>query len=557
MTLLDAPKEADVIGPPRWVTPSLDVKEGRDPLGLQTTTIDRLMPRLLPGILELSRRARYFSFYAFLLDLYREQRRTPTGAALSDFIKSREWEFGLAVLNCPHECDSSPVGAQKLRGVVGHREPPYPRGQSVESPFGGFGLYYRSPLSDMGLVARSGTLLGDAPIPIDVLYDNERAHRLADTFREAVKDTEYFRTWMMRSDPLPREVLVEYARVACLCQLNEREAERNAVFHAMFGSDPDDESQETPPPEDDADDAEVIPRSTAVIQRRRSVAHYLCLIEANPDVPDNDGSYRDALWSPPPTRSPEETVVAGQWAALIAKDIWQESLCSIWSEFCRRGLNATLARDGVGLSWDETRTLVESMVGGPPTLNAGIHSAELLSLVSDGRVTLGDAMPQDIAATSLEQLRSATASADTATSGLIVLLELHRRASNRTDLGWSNAASLRSAWQPSVAAVLAELTTHLETGPALVDTLWWIVQTFIIGVHERIAYSKLPEHTFRFRWEDGRVQFYDNGVGRFPLAATRNEPLAWLTWDLGFWNRESGHPKLTARGRDFVDEVFG
>jgi hypothetical protein len=69
-------------GGPRWVAASLDVKEGRDPLGLQTTTQDRLMPRLLPGILELSRQARYFSFHAYLLDRYRELRLPADGNLL-------------------------------------------------------------------------------------------------------------------------------------------------------------------------------------------------------------------------------------------------------------------------------------------------------------------------------------------------------------------------------------------------------------------------------------------------------------------------------------------
>jgi len=59
---------------PAWIVASLEVNEGRDPLGLQTTTQDRLMPLLLPGILELSRRARYFSFHAFLLAEYRDRR---------------------------------------------------------------------------------------------------------------------------------------------------------------------------------------------------------------------------------------------------------------------------------------------------------------------------------------------------------------------------------------------------------------------------------------------------------------------------------------------------
>jgi hypothetical protein len=35
---------------PRWIAASLEIKEGRDPLGLQTTTQDRLMALLLPGV---------------------------------------------------------------------------------------------------------------------------------------------------------------------------------------------------------------------------------------------------------------------------------------------------------------------------------------------------------------------------------------------------------------------------------------------------------------------------------------------------------------------------
>lgn len=54
--------QATAAGPlVRWIASSLEVKEGRDPLGLQTMTQDGLMPLLLPGLLEQTRRARYFS----------------------------------------------------------------------------------------------------------------------------------------------------------------------------------------------------------------------------------------------------------------------------------------------------------------------------------------------------------------------------------------------------------------------------------------------------------------------------------------------------------------
>ena len=98
------------IGIPQWLAPSIVVKEGRDSLGLQTTTQDRLTPRLLPGILELSRRAGYLSFHAYLLDRYRKLHGTPTTAELSTYHRlRRKWEFGLAVFLCPHDCGSVPV----------------------------------------------------------------------------------------------------------------------------------------------------------------------------------------------------------------------------------------------------------------------------------------------------------------------------------------------------------------------------------------------------------------------------------------------------------------
>lgn len=547
---------------PRWLQPSLDVREGRDPLGLQTTTQDRLTPILLPGILELSRRARYFSFHAWLLHTYRARKFKAETSALSSFIKAREWDYGLAVLRCPHSCGSTPVGAQSLRGVVAQAGP-YPRGESVKSPFGGYGLYYRSPMAELGLVARAGTLLGEDPIPVDVLHDTERASALVDSFDAAVADSDYVKTWMFTTDPLPADVLEEFAATACLCQLRVRPDERDAVHAALFAIDEYAAAPTAPSPADDLDgqSAEplVLDAEAAVAQRRASVAHYLSLVDADPAVVDDHGAFREALWSPPPPRSDDHVRVAGQWAGLIAKDVWQDALCSVWAEFCRAGLDRTRSTFA-GLTWPETAELARSLVTGPPDLDAGTLTADLAATVAAGQVSLPGVVEGSLAEATLEQLRSATVELTTASSGLIVMLELHRRAYGRSDAGWAQTATVRSAWQPSVAEVLAALHDHLEDGPTVADTLWWLVQRYVIGVHERIAYSKLPEDTFRFRWEDGAVRFYDNGIGRFPLAAIRHDPLALITRDLGFWDHAADHDgpaQLTDRGAAFLTEVFG
>src|SRR5437588_2091183 len=90
-----------------WVTPSLTTKRGRDPLGLQTITLDRIMPALLPGVLALSERARYLTIYPFLLSEYQGLRLAADNASLGEFIRLREYELCLAMQLCPLQCGAA------------------------------------------------------------------------------------------------------------------------------------------------------------------------------------------------------------------------------------------------------------------------------------------------------------------------------------------------------------------------------------------------------------------------------------------------------------------
>jgi len=127
------------------------------------------------------------------------------------------------------------------------------RGESVESYLGGYGLYYRTPLIDLGLVAPAGSPLGDAPTPLDVLIKDERAEELAGTFRSAVERTQYYRDHLLGIDPIPTEVLRELSERACLCRLPEFPSEQHLLRRALFEPSP------AQPPQD-------------IEQRRRSFA---------------------------------------------------------------------------------------------------------------------------------------------------------------------------------------------------------------------------------------------------------------------------------------------
>ncbi len=226
-----------IVGFPQWIEPRLNIKAGRDPLGLQTITIDRIMPQLLPGILSLSQRARYFSFYPFLLAEYQAHKFHPTNNALSTFIKAREYEYGLAVQLCPKGCGSrwsAVVGKERAEPAVNSGADPLPRGESIESFLGGYGLYYRRPLIDLQVVAPRGTQLADTPTPIDVLRQDEWITALAGHFGSAIRNTAYYKQYFWGTDPIPVAVLREYAEVACLCRLSEFPAEQEAIRNTLF-----------------------------------------------------------------------------------------------------------------------------------------------------------------------------------------------------------------------------------------------------------------------------------------------------------------------------------
>jgi hypothetical protein len=543
---------------PRWIAQSIIIAEGRDPLGFQTTTQDRLMPLLLPGILELTRRARYFSFHVFILDEYQKRRLPPNGKSLSIFIKRCEWDLGLAVQRCRKGCNSSPVGARYL-GNLAAGIGPFPRRQSVESALGGYGLYYRSPLESFGIVAKSGTLLGGQPTPIDLLYNNERAHRLADSFRKSVKNTEYYRKWMWTNDEIPAQVVDEYSAAACLCGLDEHPNEQKAIRDAIFTSDiPQNVSEPLEAFESIDSLSPEVSLRWETVQRRRSVAHYLSLLNTYPNLVSSESAFRKAMWAPPKAINCDQEVVAGQWAGLIAKDIWQEAVCSVWSELCRTGMQWSHEL-GRGLTWLETKNMVSSMVSGLPTFNAENKTSEVIKLLNDGlKLSVPNGSVYDVTACSLDELGALTARLDTAASGLVCMLEMFRRLADRADHGWMNASKVRSRWQPSLIDVFSMLRSHLEESPSIGESLWWMVYKFILGIHERVSYSKLPENTFRFRWEDGLLVFFNNGIGRFPLAGIRADSLASLTRDLGLWQvtSEGNYTILTEVGKSFITEVF-
>jgi hypothetical protein len=529
------------VGEPAWIEPSLRITPGRDPLGIQTITIDRVMPVLVPGILALSRRARYFSFYSFLLDEFWRLRLASSMEALSAFIKAREYEYALAVQLCPRGCGdraSGVVGKERAGPVARQGRETYERGESVESRMGGYGLYYRTPLIALGIVAPSGTEMKNSNrlTPVDVLAGPD-ANRLAGLFREAVANTAYYREHMLGSGPIPAADLVEYAEHACLCRLSEYQAEQAQIRSALFAT------------RLNLPDAEVG-------QRRRSFAMFLSLIDDQPDLVRSDAAFRSAIWDEFQGRRDERNERANtvaQWAALIAKEYLQEGLSSIWARVCQQGLahQPVEGFDPIELDTFLQHELIE--------VNALNLPSGLITVTPDMPLDeFEQAVLESIPTDTLEELRAWTADQDSAVAGLALVLALWSRLPDPSDTppGWGRVGSQRSEHQQGLLAFYRQFDSYRRNHPTLDDAIAWIARRYVLVPHESIAYSKLPNFTFRFRWEQGRLRFYDLDPNRFGLTDIRRDAFSRISEDVGLWTEEDGIPILTPDGRQFINDVF-
>ena len=141
---------------PQWIEPYYQPSSGMDHLGLGSVSSDRILASLSPGINVLTVHPRYYSFYVFLLDeFWQRNEGLTTRQRWRAFFRPRDFAYSVACNLCEqpeHGAMFGIVGSNSTNGLARQRDRFDTTHHYIDSPFSGFGLYYRTVMAELGVI---------------------------------------------------------------------------------------------------------------------------------------------------------------------------------------------------------------------------------------------------------------------------------------------------------------------------------------------------------------------------------------------------------------------
>ncbi len=195
-----------------------------------------LLRRLVPGVIQNTPNAGYYSFYPYLLWKWEQLEGAIDRSAFKTFYRRHEAAYSVACALHQHR-HGAPLSGINGAIAAGERVREFEGGAThldleeqaaiyMDTPLGGYGLFYAATLVDARLVQQGAGGL------VDRVTDH--GAEVAEAFASAFEDTAYARDYFESSDPIPVEVLRELGDAACLCTVPGR-SDHQLLLHTLFG----------------------------------------------------------------------------------------------------------------------------------------------------------------------------------------------------------------------------------------------------------------------------------------------------------------------------------
>jgi hypothetical protein len=525
---------------PQWTEKLYRPSGDQDHLGLGSVSSDRILPKLAPGINVQTTHPRYWSFYTFVLDEFWRRDLPRTRRAFVEFYRPCEAIFAIGAQLCDqpeHEQDG------RLRGVLGaQKASPYaaqdlaefdPQFDYIDSDLGGYGLYYGTTIAAMGLIAPAlaGTNLSyDAPTP--------EGRIVAAGFRSAVADTGYYREYFADpTRPVPYEVVRDYIRRACLCQLQTDAAPDRALLRDVFLHAGAEE---------------------AATRRRGTLRLLLDLANQADGTPLAEDDFRQLVYfrahPDGATYRPRTGIArtARRWRLYQAREYYAYALNRLWAWLCAWGLDASVGGsrpvplttlwEQVEAALDFTRLAGDFGVADPgfsattPIVEVAAWAEEVANV--SGSLDDGWDIQVPLHEHELYWWSRRSGSAPTTLPGMAVLLLLvaARLGSPATAADYAmdwDLVTEGGVERLAMSRFFVQLRRRQMAQDSIGELLGWLYRDYVIRQHQQVAVTKLPDDTYRFRREADRLRFFQHRAAAF-MSNSRFEALSTTVQELGF-----------------------
>lgn len=181
-----------------WILRDRKVIDGLDHLGIELVSVN-LYQAMLPGITNVTERARYYSFYPWTIHkCAQDGPKLRTKAAWRNWFRALDFTYAVACMAYEQELNrdlgSSVVGADRARELIKGQPPSAvidlhgpsevlesgsmpASGFYFKNPEGGFGQYYKGSLRELGVLREHGS----ASMWPDIQLTNYAGKKLAET----------------------------------------------------------------------------------------------------------------------------------------------------------------------------------------------------------------------------------------------------------------------------------------------------------------------------------------------------------------------------------------
>ena len=533
---------------PMWTEQMYSAVRGQDHLGLGSVVTDKILPLLSPGINVLTPHPRYWSFYAFVVDEFWRRDLPRTSASLRKFLRHKESIFSIAGHLCASpDHRATPIGSRRVGPLVREGRSKYSATfDYMKSSGGGYGLYYATVMQAMGVIRLADRNLG---LPVDTVTP-ESGVQLADSFRSAISGTKYWKQYFDKDD-IPASVIEELSGECCLCRLRDDTPDRAPLVEVFLHGG----------------------HAQQAAARRTSLRMMLELAAQSSDVGLTQDNFRQLVlyqsaYDPDTddeiaTFEPPDHLmsVARRWRLSQLREMFNWSLNGMWQWLCGWGLD----RDGdtFPVAMSELRQEVDRLalqsIPGVTTkasqpIGRLVEECRDLASVSDsldGRWELWTGLTEDHL---FAMLRSGTLDRAEELAALaamyVMCLSRLTRPELPVEVGMED-------WRPVLEGgstrlgmqfALEQLRRDTQASKSVADVVWRVLNDHVIAQHERVALAKLPDDTFRFRRDTGRLRFFELSA-EFQRNDSRFNSLATVCAELG-WSgflSDDGHA-LTSEG---------